>query len=250
LGVSTLAVIVAAIAVGAFIKGATGVGLPQIAIPVMAVFLGVEHAVVVMAIPGVIANAWLVWTHRREYGKTRDLPAMLVTGTIGAVVGTLLLHSLDGRVLAAALAVMIIVYIVLALVHPGFTLPARVTRVAAPGVGLAAGGLQGATGISGPLVSTWVHGYGLPPRAYVFALSAIFGVLSAVQVVALTGVGLYTQARLVESLLAIIPIAIGLPLGTAAAKRLSRQTFQRVVLVLLAASAIKLLNDAFSGGGG
>ena len=37
-----LVVIVAAIAIGAFVKGATGGGLPQIAIPVMAAFLGVE----------------------------------------------------------------------------------------------------------------------------------------------------------------------------------------------------------------
>src|SRR5918998_2319847 len=120
-------------------------------VPVMAVFLGVEHAVVVMAIPGVVANALLIWTHRSEYSKTRDLPGMLITGTIGAVAGTLLLQSLDGRVLAAAMALVIIGYIVLALVHPGFTIPARVTRVASPPVGLVAGGLPGAPGISRPL---------------------------------------------------------------------------------------------------
>jgi uncharacterized membrane protein YfcA len=244
-----LAVIAVAIAVGAFVKGATGVGLPQLAIPVMAVFLGVEHAVVVMAIPGVVANGWLIWTHRSEYANTRDLPGMLVTGAVGAVVGTMLLHTLDGRVLAGALALVIVAYIVIALVHPGFTVPARVTRFASPPVGLAAGGLQGATGISGPLVSTWVHGFGLPPRAYVLTLSAMFGVLSAVQVVALAGVGLYTPTRLVESVFAVIPIAIGLPLGSAAARRLSRRTLQRVVLVLLAASAVKLLYDTLSGGG-
>jgi uncharacterized protein len=106
-GAFELAVIVVAIAVGAFIKGATGGGLPQLAIPVMAVFLGVEHAVVVMTIPGVIANGWLIWTHRHEARGTRHLPGMLVAGTVGAVGGTLLLHSLDGRWLSAALAVVI-----------------------------------------------------------------------------------------------------------------------------------------------
>ena len=39
-----LVVIVAALAIGAFVKGATGGGLPQIAIPVMAAFLGVERS--------------------------------------------------------------------------------------------------------------------------------------------------------------------------------------------------------------
>jgi hypothetical protein len=250
MGIDTvdLVVIVAAIAVGAFIKGATGGGLPQIAIPVMAVFLGVEHAVVVMAIPGVVANGWLVWSHRAEARHTRDLPAMLAAGVVGAVVGTMLLESLDGRILSGVLAAVIVGYIVIALVHPGFTIPARVTRFASPPVGLAAGGLQGATGISGPLLTTYLHGFGLPPRAYVFALSTLFFVFSSVQAITLAGVGLYTPTRVLESLLALVPILVALPLGSRAARRLSRETFQRVILVLLAASVVSLLHDTFAGG--
>jgi uncharacterized protein len=247
-GVLDITVIVAAIAVGAFIKGATGGGLPQIAIPVMAVFVGVEDAVVVMTIPGVIANGWLVWTHRHEARNTHDLPGMLVAGTAGAVVGTLLLHSLDGRWLSGALAVVIAAYIVLAIAHPGFTIPARVTRYASPPVGLVAGGLQGATGISGPLLTTWLHGFGLKPRAFVFGISTLFFVFAVVQMVTLAGVGLYTTERVLLSLLALIPIALALPLGSAAARRLDPQTFQRIVLVLLAASVASLLHDTFSGG--
>jgi uncharacterized protein len=242
-----LVVIVVAIAVGAFIKGATGGGLPQIAIPVMAVFLGVEHAVVVMAIPGVVANGLLVWSHRAEAARTRHLPAMVAAGIVGSVVGTMLLKSLDGRVLSGVLAVVILGYIVLALARPGFTLPARVTRVGSAPVGLVAGGLQGATGISGPLLTTWLHGFGLPPRTYVFAISTLFFVFSTVQAITLAGVGLYSPSRLLESLLALLPILLALPLGVRAARRLSAQTFQRVILVLLAASVVSLIHDTFAG---
>lgn len=243
-----LVVIVAALAVGAFIKGATGNGLPQVAIPVIAVFLGVERAVVIMAIPGVVANGWLVWTHRAEARRTRDLPVMVVAGAVGAVAGTLLLERLDSRVLSGVLATMIITYVVFAALRPGLSIPARVTRVASPPVALAAGGLQGATGISGPLLSTYLHGFGLPPRAYVFAISTLFFVFSSVQAVTLAGVGLYTQARLVESLLALVPIFLALPLGSWAVRRVSAGTFQRVVLVVLLASAASLAYDAVTGG--
>jgi uncharacterized protein len=242
-----LVVIVAAIAVGAFIKGATGGGLPQLAIPVMAVFLGVEHAVVIMAIPGVVANGLLVWSHRAEAPSTRHLPVMIGAGVVGSVVGTMLLKTLDGRVLSGVLALVIVGYIVLALARPGFTLPDRVTRVGSAPVGLVAGGLQGATGISGPLLTTWLHGFGMPPRAYVFAISSLFFVFSSVQTITLVGVGLYTPSRLLESLLALVPILVALPLGVRAARRLSAQTFQRVVLVLLAASVVSLLRDTFAG---
>ncbi len=243
-----LAVIVAAIAVGAFIKGATGGGLPQVAIPVMAVFLGVERSVVIMAIPGVVANGWLVWTHRDTAPSTRDLPMLVATGVVGAVVGTVLLKTLDGRVLSAVLAAVICGYIAIALLHPDLVIPHRVTRLTSPPVGLAAGGLQGATGISGPLLTTYLHGFGLPPRAYVFSLSVLFFGSAVVQSVTLAAVGLYTGPRLLESLLALVPIALALPLGTRAARRLSPRAFQRVVLVLVAASAVSLIHQALTGG--
>ena len=242
-----LVVIVAAIAVGAFVKGATGGGLPQIAIPVMAAFLGVERSVVVMAIPGVVANGWLVWTHRSEAPHTRDLPVMLAGGAVGSVIGTLALKGLDARVLSLVLAAIILVYVVISLTRPGFHFPPKVTRIASPPVGVAAGGLQGATGISGPLLSTYLHGFGLRPRAYVFALATLFFGFALVQTVALFGLGLYTGNRLGESLLALVPIAVALPLGSWAARRVSVTTFNRAVLVLLLASAVALVHEAVTG---
>jgi uncharacterized membrane protein YfcA len=132
-------------------------------------------------------------------------------------------------------------------VHPGFSLPPRVTRVMSPPVGFLAGGLQGSTGISGPLFTTYLHGYQLLPRAYVFSLAALFFVGALVQTVTLAVLGLYTTTWLVESLLTLIPIAVFLPVGSLAARRLSRATFQRVTLLLVAASAVSLLHDVIVG---
>ena len=49
---------VAAVAIGFFAKGVTGLGGPLLAIPVLAGFTGVEYAVVVIAIPTFLANCW------------------------------------------------------------------------------------------------------------------------------------------------------------------------------------------------
>ena len=57
-----------------------------------------------MAIPGVVANGWLVWSHRAEASETRDLPVMMACGAVGSVIGTLALKGLDARVLSAVLA--------------------------------------------------------------------------------------------------------------------------------------------------
>ncbi len=241
-------IIVIAIAVGAVIKGATGGGLPQVAIPVMAPFIGVEHAVVIMAIPGIVSNSWLAYHHREEYPRTRDLPSLVGLSVVGAALGTVALKSLDGRALSAALVVVIVAYVVVALAHPGFHLPARLTRVMSPPVGLVAGGLQGSTGISGPLLTTYLHGFQLLPKAYIFSLAVLFGVGAVVQTGTLAAVGLYSGTRLVESLLILLPIAAFQPIGSWASSRLSRATFQRVTLVLVAASAVSLAHNVLTGG--
>jgi uncharacterized membrane protein YfcA len=239
-------IIVAAMSVGAFIKGATGQGLPQIAIPAMALFLGVEPAVVIMAIPGIFANGWLLWNYRSYFKATRDLPALLAMGTVGAIAGTMLLDTLDEDVLALVLASSIGVYVIMFFAHPQLRLPPDVTRFTSPPVGLAAGALQGATGISGPVVSTYLHGYRLEKEAYVLSITTVFQVYALVQAVTLAGIGLYTGRLLFLSLLSLVPIMAILPLGARFTNRLSQRTFDLVIVSLLIASAIKLTYDGLT----
>jgi hypothetical protein len=165
-----LVVIVAAIAIGAFVKGATGGGLPQIAIPVMAAFLGVERSVVVMAIPGVVANGWLVWSHRAEASGTRDLPVMMACGAVGSVIGTMALKGLDARVLSAVLAgIAGALYVPqVGIINPGEFAPGNsieaVIWVAVGGRGTLIGAALGAVVVnyaktvftSGPLAPYWL----------------------------------------------------------------------------------------------
>ncbi|MGH2817312.1 MAG: sulfite exporter TauE/SafE family protein [Actinomycetota bacterium] len=241
-----LSIILAAMVVGGFVKGATGLGLPPIAIPVMASFLGVEHAVVVMAIPGVVSNAWLLWIYRNHLHRTRDLLRMLVTGVFGSVAGTTLLTTLDDSVLSLVLASVICLYVIVFLAHPNFSLRPAVTRYSSPPVGLAAGLLQGSTGVSGPLLSTYMHALRLDKEAYVLSVTTVFLVFSVVQIAAFTILGLYTEDRLAESLLALAPIMIMLQIGTRVTQGLSRRAFDLMILAVLIGSGARLVYGALT----
>lgn len=234
------------LAVGAFVKGITGAGLPQLAIPVMALFVGIEQAVIVMSIPGLVSNIWLVVEHRKSAPETRDLPVQLGTGIIGTAVGTVLLTSIDGRWLSVGLAVLIVCYVVLRLTNPRATLGPGVSRWLSPPVGLASGGLQGATGVSGPLLSTYNHSLGLSPSAFIFSISTLFLVFSLVQVVTLAALGAYTAELLVQGVLAVLPVAVMLPLGSRVARRIPAEAFSKLILVTLLAAAGALVWQALA----
>lgn len=242
---TALIVIVVAIAVGALVKGVTGAGMPQVAIPVMASFLGVERAVIVMVLPGLVANGWLFWRYRATLPEARDLPRLLLTGTLGAILGATMLTSLNERAMSGAVAGLIIAYVVLRLMRPAFRLQPTLTRSLSPPVGLLAGGLQGATGMSGPILTMWLHGYRLPVPVFVVSLVTLFQVFGVAQAVTFMGMGVFTLERALEGLFALIPMALALPIGAHYASRLPIERFDRWVMVLLIASAGRLVYAVF-----
>jgi uncharacterized membrane protein YfcA len=69
----------------------------------------------------------------------------------------------------------------------------------------------------------------------------VFGVA---QIVSLAITGLYSGERLLISSMAVIPVAIVVRLGIAMSRRLSTVGFDRLVFIVLVASAAKLLVDA------
>jgi len=240
---SELAIILIAIAVGSFVKGVTGSGLPQIAIPVIAIFLGVERAVVIMAFPGIVTNVMLMWQHRGAVRETRDLPVLIVTGVVGSVIGTVGLATLDPALLSIGLAAVGATYVALFLSPIEVRLRPEVTRVTSGPLGFAAGLLQGATGISGPILTTYLHAFRLGRSPFILSLVTLFNLFAVAQVAALVRLDLYTPARVLESALALVPMLIFLPLGARLSARLSQQRFDRYLIVLVSFSAVLLAWD-------
>jgi len=232
---------------GALTKSVTGLGLPLIAIPVMALFIDVVDAVVVMSIPTVTANALLVAEHRAAWPEARPRVAMMVaTGVIGAVAGAFLLAQLDPRILTLTLAALVLGYVATRLIRSDFEWPPAVARYGTPWVGMLSGVLQGATGISGPLLATWMHGLGLARRLFVFSLTLLFTVLGLAQLAGLTFVGLWTWERLGTSLAALIPVLVVMPIGMRLARGLAAEVFDKAVLVVLCVSALALVARSVS----
>jgi uncharacterized membrane protein YfcA len=95
------------------------------------------------------------------------------------------------------------------------------------------------------VVATWIHGYRLAPRAYVHAVTFIFGVTGFAQIVVLGAQRQFGADRLLGAAVAAVPVAVATPLGLRLRRRLAGPVFERVVLVVLAASAVSLLYEAF-----
>jgi uncharacterized protein len=240
-----LVIVLVAVVIGAIAKAVTGMGLPLIAIPIASLFVDVDTAIVVIAFPNVLANLTLAARERHSYPETRDLPVLAVSGIIGAVLGTLVLVSVPETPLVVAVIVAIVGYIVLFFAHPELrTTPARSKRLA-PLVGGVAGIFQGAVGISGPIVGSWIHSYRLGRSAHILSVTSLFFITGSAQLVVLIGSG-ELAGRVPATLLACIPVFASIPIGTRLRTSISVRGFDLAIVGMLGVSAIALLVQTFA----
>lgn len=240
-----LLVISLALAAGGLMKGVTGMGLPLITVPIMAGFLGVERAVLTMVIPSTVLNFYQFWTHRDERSAVPEVPRLLLAGAVGVTFGASVLYFATERALETTLAVWLIAYIVLRLLHPSFSLSQTARMRWSPLVGLSSGALQAATGISAPIIAPYVDSLRLRPRAYVFAVCVPFGAFAFSHFVVLVTIGAYTQELLLQSVLAIVPAIAFIPVGVRLRRFITPQKFELIVRLTLLTMALRLLYGAW-----
>ncbi len=240
-------ILVAVVAlIGSFVKSVTGMGYPLIAVPALALVIGVESAVAVIAIPNVILNALLNWDVRETRHETRNLPVLVGAALLGGVAGTFVLINAPERPLLIGLAISVLAFVVLRRIQPDLELTEATTRKWSPFVGLAAGVSHGAVGVSGPIVALWFHGYRLSKDAYVFCVTALFLVSGLAQLGVLIGADALGRDRLVASAVGLVATLLVMPIGTRVRDRLAGEAFERLILILLVGSGISLLWRAFS----
>lgn len=241
-----LAILFVGLMLAGVLKGAAGAGVAIIAIPVVASVYDIRVAVVLMVLPNFFTNLWQIigyWKHNTEPAITYKFAAC---GAIGAGLGTALLAVLPISALGFLAASMVLIYVALRLAKGNFRIPVAVAHKWVYVVGTFAGSLQGAMGLSAPVSITFMHSMQLGRDTFIFAMSVFFAMMSVMQFPVQIGLGLTSVKFSLFSMLAMIPILIGLPIGSWIGRRMNAATFDKTILCLLIVLALKMINDSLA----
>ncbi len=235
--------ILLALSLGGILKGATGAGVPVIAVPVIAAFVDVRFAVMIMMMSNLLTNARQLWQFRAHRLPDGFALRFALAGAVGAGVGTAFLVMLPVDVLSGLLAGVVFAYIALRLLRPSFRLALPVARRWMLPVGLVGGVFQGAAGISAPVSVSFLNALRLERPVFIFTISAFFVAMGVVQLPALMLSGLMTLPILGLSTLALLPVVALMPVGDWLGRRLSPAVFDRVILTFLGLLALRLASQ-------
>ncbi|MBZ5876218.1 sulfite exporter TauE/SafE family protein [Chromohalobacter israelensis] len=239
-----LIVVFVCLALGGILKGATGAGAPMLVVPALTMMFDVQFAVVVMLVPNLITNLWQAWRFRKERLPGSFTWPFSAAGVLGVVTGTLILANLPPMILSLIVASSVFVYIFFRLIRPDWVISFGLAQKLSFPAGLTAGMLQGASGLSMPISVSFLNAMRLDRAYFISTVSVFFVCITALQIPTLEAIGFLTLDRLLISMAALLPILAFMPLGARIAQRLSKEVFDRIVLVLLGCLAVKLVIDA------
>jgi uncharacterized membrane protein YfcA len=245
LGLPELLILVAGLAVAGLAKGISGMGLPLIATPILAGVFGPRMAVTIVTLPIFAANSVLLIQGFRKRELLRGIAPLFVASAVGTAIGTLLLASLDQRMFAILITVMVVIFLARGDRLLGDDPAALRARILGPVVCFVGGVLQGTTSIASPLVGSYFHAQRLAAADFVFVLAAIFELNSVVQLVGYGLQGLYTPDVIAIGLLGLVPTLLALAGGIALRGKLDPRHFRQIIVVLLVLSVANLLWRTF-----
>lgn len=225
------------------VKGAIGSGVPVIVVPVLTMLYDVQLAIAVLVAPNLISNALQVWQYRRHLLPLRFLAAFSLAGGLGIVLGTWGLVVLSTEILSLVVASAIVLYLIIKMLKRRVALPFNIAARLVIPVGLLAGILQGAAGMSAPASVTFLNAMQLERRVYIGSISVFFVAITCVQIPALLSAGILTAERFLFSVIALVAIVAAMPLGAHLGKRLPHRWFDNLIMLLLAGIACKIFID-------
>ena len=222
------------------VKGVTGMGLPTVAIALMAGLLPTSLAAALLVVPTLATNL------RQATGPgvlplLRRLWPMLALTVAGTLLTAPLLAASGNGISSGWLGVVLLVYALQGLRRHPWQVPRAAERWLSPLVGALTGVAGGATGVFIVPSVPYLQALGLERDALVQALALSFTVSTVTLGSVLAGHGAMGLRTAAVSALLVLPAMAGMYLGNRIRERISAVVFKRVFLLCLVLLGMELV---------
>jgi len=228
--IAEIAYVLLVVGAGAFVRAAVGFGDALLAMPLLALVIGLQLATPLVGVVSLVTTIILLATSWRSVNLAASW-RLIAASALGAPVGLWVLVTVEEWVMHVVLGGVLIGYGAYNLLRPG--LPPLHNEGWAFPVGFVAGILGSAYNTSGPPVIIYGAMRRWSPDVFRATLQGFFLVNGVMIAAGHAMAGLWTAQVLWLMLLTLPGLMVGMAAGIVVQRRISPAAFSRVVYVLL-----------------
>lgn len=244
---STFLVVAISFALGGFVKGVVGLGLPLITVPSLSMVLPVPTAIAISAIPVILTNAvqFIQGSHHKEIFSR--LGVLLVLMLVTLALSTKLMVILEPRILLLSMGAVVGLFVITNFRELRFTIPRESERWLAPVTGLVSGFIGGITSFFGITVALYLLAIKIPMDMFVTSVSLIYFSGATTLAIMLAKFKVLGSQEVILAATGLVPLFAGLFAGQRLRKYVSQQLFRRIILIVLFGVAMTMVGRGLSG---
>ncbi|MGY2811422.1 sulfite exporter TauE/SafE family protein [Bradyrhizobium sp. USDA 4506] len=227
-----------------FVKGTLGLGLPTVAMGLLATTMAPGQAIAIVIVPAIVTNIWqtFVGPYLRDILK-RLWPLML--GTVAGIwINAGLLTGPYAAYGTVVLGVLLVIYAIVGLSRFSFKVARRDEKWIGGIVGVITGLISAATGVQVIPSMPFMQAIGMEKDELVQALGVFFTTATVALAFNLTASGLLTAATALPGAVAMAASFTGMFIGQAVRTRMHPEVFRRWFLISMILLGIYLAGSA------
>jgi uncharacterized membrane protein YfcA len=237
----TLLLAAGAFFAGGMIKGALGVGLPLIAVPLLATAIDLPTAVALMIVPITSSNLVQSLQGGHVGPAVRRYWLILIPLVLGALISAQFLAEIDFRTGALFLGAIVIAFAAVQALPLQISIAPERVRFLNPLMGAIGGLIGGVSNLFGLPLIMYLIALRLPKDEFVATVALFFLTGSVTLYAVLFFNGLLSLEIVGLSAAGAIPMGAGLFIGGRLRSRIEQKTFERLLLVVLFLIGINLV---------
>jgi uncharacterized protein len=230
---SLLILIAAAFLLAGFIKGVIGLGLPTVAMGLLAVTMQPSHALAIVIVPAIVTNIWQTFVGPYLRDIVRRLWPLMVGTVVGIWLNAGMLTGPYARYGTIVLGALLVIYAIIGLSKFSFKVARRDEKWIGAIVGLLTGVVSAATGVQVIPSMPFMQAIGMEKDELVQALGVFFTVATLALAFNLTSAGLLSASTALPGAVAMACAFAGMFIGQAVRSRLQPEAFRRWFLIAM-----------------
>lgn len=229
---------------GTFIHASVGFGLGLVAMPLLAMLIGIPEAAPLVALQGICLQAAMTVYYRQSL-RLSTVSLLALSALAATPFGVAVLGFAPEWLVTGLLGLILVGYAIYGLSNP--RLPRFEGRGWSLAFGAASGLLTGAYNSGGPPMVIYGTAQGWTPEEFKGNLQGVNVVKSVVVILSHAIAGNFTGPVLADFAWSLPVMLLAFGLGIALDRRLEGERFTKLVLILLIPLGIQLLWGAFRG---
>lgn len=219
--------------IASFLKGLTGLGFSTLCLGFLAVFMDLKLAIPLVFLPSLSSNLMVMAEAGHFFKALKRFWPLYLSALPGLLAGILFLNSSPGELPKAILGAVMLVYGIWGLKSGTGRLSGKKERQLILPVGLLSGLVNGITGSQIMPIMPYLLSLEMGRNLFIQTINCAFTINTLIMMAGLGKLGILTLPVLYLSAGGILPVAVGIFLGSRIRRKVTEEIYRKLVLILL-----------------